>query len=111
MALSPRIWYPVAVLGTLANLVGVAFAVSPGEPLHATIHAGLAVAFGVWAQRLKARLRPGIVNQDKDADIEALRDEIDAMGREVGELQERLDFVERVLSQASERERLPSDDR
>ena len=108
---NPRIWFPVAVLGTLANLLGVAFAVTPGEPWHATVHAGLAVAFGVWSQRLKGRLRPGMANRDRDADIEALRDEIDAMGRELGELQERLDFVERVLSQPSERERLPSDDR
>ena len=101
--MNPRFWYPVAVLGTLANLVGVAFAVSPSSsPWHATIHAGLAVAFGVWAQRLKGRLRPGIANRDKDAEIDALRDEIDAMGRELGELQERLDFVERVLSQPSE---------
>lgn len=106
-----RIWYPVAILGTLGNLVGVAFAVSPGEPLHATIHAGLAVAFGIWAQRLKARPREASGERDKDSEIEALRDEIDAMGRELGELQERVDFVERVLSQSKERERLPSDDR
>lgn len=111
MALNPRIWYPVAVLGTLGNLLGVAFAVSPGEPWHATIHAGLAVAFGVWAQRLKARPQPSMVDRDKDAEIEALRDEIDAMSREVGELQERLDFIERVLGQAKDRERLPGNDR
>jgi hypothetical protein len=49
MALNPRLWYPIAALGCLVNLVGVWFAARPAEPWHATLRAALAVAFVLWA--------------------------------------------------------------
>jgi hypothetical protein len=55
MAMNPRVWYPVAAILSAVNVAGVAFAVLPGEPWHATIHAALAVGFGVWAQSLRIR--------------------------------------------------------
>lgn len=106
MALNPRIWYPIAALGCFVNVVGVAFAVSPAEPWHATLHAALAVAFGVWAQHLKARLRAGVLNRGNETEIAALQDEVGDLRRELSDLQERMDFAERLLSQARERERL-----
>ncbi len=40
------------------------------------------------------------------AEVEALRDELGAVKAEVGELQERLDFAERLLAQAREKGQL-----
>ena len=108
MALNPRIWYPIAAFGCFVNVVGVAFAVSPGEPWHATLHAALAVAFGVWAQHLKARRRAGVLDTGTETEIAALRDEVAALRRELSDLHERMDFAERLLSQAREMERLTS---
>jgi hypothetical protein len=107
MKLNPRIWYPIAALASLANVVAVWFAAIPAEPLHATVHAALAVAFGLWAQRLKTRLRPGTLTGENELEVAALREEVGALGHELGELQERLDFAERLLSQQRDTERMP----
>lgn len=107
MTFNPRTWYPIAVLAALANVVAVAFAVSPGPPWHAMIHAGLAAGFGVWSQQLKARLRSPMPAGEDEVEIAAVRDEVAELRRVLNELQERQDFVERLLSQARETERLP----
>ena len=52
-----RAWIPVAWILSLVNLVSVWFAAEPAEPLHATIHALLAVLFALGAQHLQARRR------------------------------------------------------
>ncbi|OLC08627.1 MAG: hypothetical protein AUH41_07660 [Gemmatimonadetes bacterium 13_1_40CM_66_11] len=57
MTFKPAIWYRIAVVLSVANLVGAAFAVGQAQPSHAMVHAGLALAFGLWAQFL--RPRPG----------------------------------------------------
>jgi hypothetical protein len=105
--LTPRIWYPVAVIGCVLNAVAFAFAVLPAEPWHAAVHATLAVAFGLWAQHLKARPRAGELDRGNETEFGAILDEVGALRRELSELQERMDFAERVLSQTRERERLP----
>ena len=50
-----RAWIVVAWLLCLANVVAVWFAARPAEPWHATVHALLAVLFGLGAQRLALR--------------------------------------------------------
>jgi hypothetical protein len=107
LALNPRTWYPIAALASLANVVGVFFAAQPAEPLHATLHAALAVAFAVWAQRLKARLQPSALDGAIETEISALRDEVGEVRGELSDVQERLDFAERMLSRAREMDRLP----
>jgi hypothetical protein len=117
MALKPATWFPIAVGLSAINVVAVWFAVQPGEPLHATAHAALAVAFGIWAHRL--RQRPG--GDDVRARLEALESDagslsaLDAeMGRlrqELSDAQERLDFVERMLAQGPVTRRLEPEDR
>ncbi len=106
MPTNTRVWNAV-----LVNLVSVWFAARPAEPWHATVHAGLALAFGLWAQsriRLQeARLDTGALDTGSDGEIAALRDEAGDVRRELGELQERLDFAERLLSQTREGDRLP----
>ncbi len=103
MTFKPAIWYPISVVLSVLNLAGVV--VYAAEPRHAAAHAALAVAFGIWAQRL--RQRPG--GSELEARLEALEGDVsrlDALDAEVSRLrhelseaQERLDFAERLLAQ------------
>jgi hypothetical protein len=55
----------------------------------------------------EARLRAGTLDRGAETEITALRDDVGDLRRELGDLQERMDFAERLLSQAREVERLP----
>lgn len=111
MASKTRFWNAVLVLLSAGNLVSVWFAAGPGEPWHATIHATLALGFGLWAQRRMrfegARWGAGALDKGSEVETAALRDEVGDVRRELDEVQERLDFAERLLSQAREEDRLP----
>ena len=102
MNFKPAVWYPIAVALSGLNVVAVWFAAQPAEPLHATIHAALAVAFGVWAQRLRQRTRGG----DLQDGLEAVQIDVGNLRQELGETQERLDFTERMLAQERESRRV-----
>lgn len=97
-----RAWIPVAWLLCLGNLISVWFAARPAEPWHATVHALLAVLFGLGAQRLGLRKKPtadaDVVGRLRElearlADLDKLQD----VGGRLTELEERLDFTERAL--------------
>jgi hypothetical protein len=111
LASKTRFWHAVLVLLSAGNLLAVWFAARPGEPWHATTHAVFALLFGLWAQRRtrleKARLPVGAPDAGSEVETAALRDEVGEARREVGEVQERLDFVERLLTQAREADRVP----
>jgi len=102
-------WYPIAVVLSVINLVGVGFA---AEPWHATIHAGLALAFGLWAQRLRkgpGGSEPQARLEALEAEVskfEALEAQVSKLRQEVSEAQERLDFAERLLAQGPETRRV-----
>ncbi len=102
MTFKPAIWYPIAVGLSVINVAGAGLAVAQAEPSHAAIHAGLALAFGLWAQRL--RQRPG--GSEHDARLDALEDEVSKLRQQLSETQERLDFVERLLAQGAEARRV-----
>ena len=102
MNFKPAIWFPIAVVLSVINLAGAGFAARAAEPWHATTHAVLALAFGLWAQRL----RPGTGGGEVQARLEAIESEVSNLGRELGELQERLDFAERLLAQRPEASRV-----
>src|SRR2546422_6407582 len=95
MTFKPAIWYPIAVVLSVINLVGAGFAAGQAEPGHATIHAALALAFGLWAQRL--RQRPG--GSELPAGLEALEAEGSKLRQELSETQERPDLAEPALAQ------------
>lgn len=108
MALNQRVWFPIAVGATALNLVAAAFYTGT----HAGMHAALAVGFGLWAQRLR-RSRAGSEQLELDAateqlqaGFEALQSELIKLRQEVSETQERVDFVERVLAQGKDAQRL-----
>ena len=74
-------------------------------PLAAIIFYGL---LRVARMRLEeARVHACVLDKGGEAEIATLRDEVSEMRRELGEVQERLDFAERLLSQAREVDRLP----
>ncbi|HEX6433248.1 MAG TPA: hypothetical protein VFZ87_03370 [Gemmatimonadales bacterium] len=98
MTFKPALWRPIAFGLAALNLVAVGFAAGAAEPWHAAVHAGLAMAFGSWAQRLKRA--PG--GADRDERLEMLEDDMSEMRRELTEAQERLDFAERLLAQGRE---------
>jgi hypothetical protein len=102
MTFKPAFWHPVAVGLSILNVVGAGFAAGAAEPWHAGVHAGVALAFWSWAQRL--RLAKGAVGGP--AELEALEGEVSDLRREVAEIQERLDFTERVLARGQEARRL-----
>lgn len=102
MTFKPAIWHPIAVTLSVINLVGVGLAAAAAEPWHAAVHAALALAFGLWAQRL----RPGAGGSESQARLELLEAEVSNLRRELSETQERLDFAERVLAQGPESRRV-----
>jgi hypothetical protein len=111
MTSKTRLWNAVLVVLSVGNLGAVWFAAQPGEPWHATVHAALALGFGLWAQsRIRlgdARLGAGLLSQGSELESSVLRDEVGDVRRELSEVQERLDFAERLLSQAREGDRSP----
>jgi hypothetical protein len=102
MTFKPTIWYPIAVVLSVANIAGAWFAAGPGEGAHVGTHAVLAVAFGLWAQRLRqVPLGGGL-----EAQLEELEVEVLALEQELNETQERLDFAERMLVQERDARRI-----
>jgi hypothetical protein len=107
MTFKPKTWYPIAFVLSAANLVAVGFAASTPEPWHAAAHSALALAFGLWAQRLR-QSRGSELQAPLDVleGLEALEAEVSQMRRELSETQERLDFTERVLAREPEARRV-----
>ena len=105
MTFKPAIWHPIAVVLSVINLVGVGFAAASAEPWHAAVHAALALAFGLWAQRL----RQGPGGSERQVRLEVLEAEVSNLRRELSETEERLDFAERLLAQGLESRRVSPD--
>ena len=104
MWLKHRAWIPVAWVIAVGNLVAVGPAAAAAEPLHASIHAVLAGLFALGAGRLMARrsFRP---------DDERLKHAFAEMHDRLLELEERVDFAERMLAKQRDAERLGPDPR
>lgn len=97
-----RAWIPVAWLLSLGNLVAVWFAALPAEPWHATIHALLAVLFGLGAQRLEARRRASVRDAEPalaDDRMRRLEQAIDSMAVELERIGEGQRFVTKLLAE------------
>lgn len=103
-----RAWIPIAWLGSAINVGAVWMAAVPAEPAHATLHAGLAVALALGARHLMARRQaslPGAELQQALDESEQLQRTIDEMQPRIQELEERLDFADRLLAQQRDPER------
>jgi hypothetical protein len=104
MTFKRKIWFPTAVVLSAINLVSVWFFAM--EPWHATAHAALAVAFGLWAQRLwkgASWARPAPVESTQR--LERIEQAIEAVAIEVERISEGQRFVTRLLSEG---DRLPT---
>jgi len=103
MAFKPAIWFPIAVVLSVLNLVGVGFATGPA---HTTIHACARAGVRIMGRPpLRSRLggserqaRPEALEAQVSG-LEALEAEVSRLRQEVSEMQERLDFAERLLAQ------------
>jgi hypothetical protein len=102
----PALWQPVAIALSAINLVAVGFAAAAAEPAHAAIHSGVALAFGLWAQRMQQRRRTVGGEIDVQDRLEGLEAEMNQVRGELSEVQERLDFAERLLAQGAEARRV-----
>lgn len=117
MTFKPATWFPIAVVLSIANIGAVWFAAVPAEPLHATTHAVLAVAFALWAYRLRQGLGGNELKTRLEAleaeagTLEALEGEMDVLRQELSETYERLDFAERMLTQAPDARRVDPEPR
>ncbi len=101
MTFKPAVWFPIAGVLSVINLAAVGFAAGAAEPWHATGHAALALALGLWSRRLRQRSRGNELEDGLEA-LEALEVEVSNLRLELGETQERLNFAERLLAQESE---------
>ena len=108
MRFKPAIWSPIAVVLSVLNLVAVGFAAGEPQPWHVGLHAALALAFGLWAQRLRQGLRGSELQAPLEVleALEAVEAEVSKLRQELSETQERLDFTERVLAQGPESRRM-----
>jgi len=103
MTFRGRFWHPAALGFSGLNLVGVGMAAGAAEPVHAGIHAVLALASWSWAQRLRQRRTDAGGELSR---VDAIELEMSQVRRELVDVQERLDFTERMLAQAAESRRL-----
>ena len=115
MAVKPAPWFPIAVLLTGVNLVAVP--VYAAEPWHAAAHAVLALAFGLWAYRmrgdsgarqLEARVEAleALGAPEALEALDGLQHDVNMLRQELSQTQERLDFAERVLARPTEARRV-----
>ena len=109
MALSRQSWSRIlAGLGIL-NLAGMGYALGVNEARHAMLHVVLAAGFGLWAWRLKQRPADptalGLQDQleQQAAVLEDAQATLADQSAQLAELQERLDFAERILAQSRDR--------
>lgn len=102
MTFKSAVWRPIAMGLSGLNLVGVGLAAGAAEPWHAGIHAVLALAFAMWSQRLGRGSVPGVL----PAGLQELEAEVNSLRGEMIEIQERLDFTERMLAQGAETRRV-----
>jgi HPt (histidine-containing phosphotransfer) domain-containing protein len=106
MRFNPRIWTPIAQVLAAINVAAVYFAARDTEPVHALAHAALGAACMLWAERLRARATRALYEAEM-AQAELMPGEMDHVHNELAELQERLDFAERMLAQRRDTDRVP----
>lgn len=96
-----RVWIPIAWLLSFANLAAVWFAARPAEPWHATIHALLALLFGIGAQHLMVRQRAQsrVDPVFGDDHVKRLQHAIDAIAVEVERVGEGQRFVTKLMAE------------
>src|SRR5690349_768424 len=100
-----KAWRRLSIVASVFNVAGAGFAIAAGEGWHAGIHVTLALAFGFAAQRLgemERKTAPDSIQAQMDEQAAALEDaetKLALQARQLAELEERMDFTERMLAQ------------
>ncbi len=102
-------WQRVLLGLSAINFGAAGFAAAAAEPWHATAHVALGFGFGWWAQWLRQRRHDDElkteVHDTLASPVERLQDlegEVARMQQQLNEVQERMDFAERLLVQSRE---------
>jgi hypothetical protein len=69
--------------------------------------AAVAILRGPLGKALGERLAGGSVREAPSAEVDALRNEVEDLRYRLTDMEERLDFTERILARQREHERLP----
>lgn len=106
-----RAWIPVAWVLSVVNLGAALFAMRmiPTGPVHAGAHLALAIGLAFGARHLTARRRAGSMDDQLQQTLEhneQLQQTIDGMQQRLYELEERVDFTERMLATQRDADRL-----
>lgn len=96
-------WAPAVTFSIIALSVSAAFV------LRGPVGKALAQWIGGWshneAKWIEAKMREA--GGSSTGEVQQLRSEVDELRGQLGEVQERLDFAERMLAKTREAERLP----
>ena len=109
MKFKAPIWPSVAFALSALNVAGVGYAVAAAEPMHAAAHVMFAFGFGWWGFRLRQRRREDEVDtelretlKDPLGRLAMLESDVSTLQQELSEVQERMDFAERILARDRE---------
>jgi hypothetical protein len=86
-------------LGVLIPIIALAI------PVVAIVFGGLQKIMRLRIE--EAKVRAGALGDGGEDEVRALRDDLEQLRGEVGEMQERLDFTERLLAKRDDVDRLP----
>ena len=103
--MTTMMWRRLAVVAAVFNVAGAGFAIAAGEGWHAGVHVTLALAFAFAAQRLTAG-DSGSGSAAMQQQLDEVQAELTRQAAQLAELNERVDFAERVLTKARDRQAL-----
>jgi hypothetical protein len=102
MALRRSTWFPIAFVLSAVNFIWVPLTAS--QPGHAAAHLMLGIVSGAWALILRRGMVHSAGLENSEA-VETLFSEVNELRKELSDLQERLDFTERLLARRDEAQR------
>jgi hypothetical protein len=110
--MTPTFWRRIAIALSVVNVAGAGFAIASSEAWHSGVHVSLALVFAFAATRLKEGAAGNDVASvqqqldDQAAALEETQVKLAQQSTQLAELQERVDFAERMLAQARDRMKL-----
>ena len=105
-----RFWPVAAVLFTVINVVGAAYAAWMGEPTHAAVHVTLLVAtYLLWRGVGSSRRQEPQTAQLTDQRLEYIQQSVDAIALEVERIGEAQRFSEKLQGKQAEPSPLKKD--
>lgn len=109
MRFKAPIWQSVMLALSVLNVAGAGYAVAAAEPMHAAAHVVFAFGFGWWANRLRQRRHEDTLEtelrdtlKDPLERLTMLEADVSRLQQELSDVQERMDFTERILARRTE---------